>query len=143
MGLLDFWHRFQRTSQAGRALKALCAEVDANLEACYVMFQINRRRSFQTAGLQAMAGFADIKFDDAMERYVRAIDRYQTALHEFQEYERWYTADPERKTKENAQLLHEKKATVETCFDGLEPVIKAAQASVTAMIRENSNGPRT
>ena len=134
MGIFDFWHRFRRQHDRRMALDTLAAEVDRNLESYYVMFQINRRRSFQLERWQAMASFPEIVFDEVFLKYVRAIEVYQTVFKEFQDYEQWYTSDPDRKTKENGQLLHAKKEAVEQAFSGLEAVIKSAREQLVMII---------
>ncbi len=110
--------------------KKLCVafldEAKANLEAYYVMFQINRLRFFT---LTAWDKVKDVAWKDPVLNYVRRLTEYNQLLQDYKEYEQWYNQD-DHKNQENGRVLHQKKELAQDRFQGLEEVIKAAVSAI-------------
>ncbi len=127
--------------QKKRALKKLCLDFDAelkkNLESYYVMFQLGRLRFFKMEISQAVLNNPEISLPPEVRRYLDVIESYNKCLKDFTDFETWYAADINRKTKENGIILHAKKEEAQKKFQaGLEEVIKAAVKSWDSWLKQ-------
>ncbi len=112
---------FYRKEQK-KALTAFSEEAKANLEAYYVMFQINRLRFFS---LTAWDKVKDRDWHESVQEYIRRLTSYNKILQDYKDYEQWYNED-NNKNQENGRVLHAKKELAQEQFRGLEGVIKSA-----------------
>jgi hypothetical protein len=135
MAIWDFFKEYQKKKLHKRLAFALWAEVKKNLESYYVMYQIERLRSFQLQSWEEAHKHLDLTQVSAFAEYIRAIQYYQAALTEFKEYETWYSADIAHKSQETGRLLHDKKEEAEKRFQGLEGIIKDAQKGLEEEFR--------
>ena len=125
--MLKFFTDFKKKSELRRKLCALYAEVDKNLEACYVMQQRGVLEKFRLEGWQEGAGDSALALDEKISTCYRALEDYNRGMADFKEFEQWYAADLNNKTPENARLLHAKKELVSEKFKGLLAVVKPTQ----------------
>lgn len=112
-----------RKQEEKKSYRAFLEEAKANLEAYYVMFQINKLRFFT---LTARETVKDLCWPADISEYIRRLEIYNQALKEFKDFEIWYNEDLDRKNQENGRVLHAKKEAAQEQFNGLEPVIKKA-----------------
>jgi hypothetical protein len=118
---------FKKKSQQEQLKKDLfdfLGEMEKNLELFYVMdqrqFIIN---GFLTDIWPRVKGVDLIKKHESIVVYAKAIDGFNLSLKAYKEFETWYTADPARKTPENARKLHGLKAELDQKLKGMEAVI--------------------
>ncbi len=109
------------------SLYAFSQEAKANLEAYYVMFQINRLRFFTLASWEPVK---EQVWPDAVAEYIHRLTQYNSLLKEYKDFEFWYNENLDRKNQENGRHLHMKKEIVQQHFKGLEDVIKNAIAAI-------------
>ena len=106
-----------------------------NLELFHVMDQQRRFRPFV---LEAVLGLNDGQKEALGAEVISCIDKmndFNEALKDSEKYEHWYSADIDRKTKENARILHDKKERVEKEFEGFEEIIKRAVKRIEERLR--------
>jgi len=120
-----------------KALMAFYEEVDRNLESYYVMFQLNRLRFFSLEQWDQVRNRPDVDWPPDVGRYAQVLADYNTTLKDFKDYEQWYSADVENKTRENGQVLHTKREAAEEKFrQGLEDLIKNAKGQVERQLMD-------
>ncbi len=122
--------RLQRQQELKKNWLAFYAEVNKNLEAYYVMFQLDKLRSFHLDVWKKIKGDTEISFASDVRRYIEILSDYNQTLKSFKDYEQWYVADLGNKIPENGRILHAKKEEAAKKFQGLEEIIKRAQKSV-------------
>lgn len=116
-------------------LKAIWEEANRNLERYYVVEQ----RQFITEAFDIEAWedarmFSDLTFSDILSTYAAAIADFNAALKDVKEFEEVYSSSIDRKTRENAEVLHGKKEILEEKFQKLRPMIVSAQKSLREIL---------
>ncbi|MCK5581193.1 MAG: hypothetical protein KAJ18_07955 [Candidatus Omnitrophica bacterium] len=125
--MLPFLQRFVGSNVKETADHLLYAEVKKNLETYYMMFQLGKYRLFSLQAFEAVAAGPGVVLDEDVVYYGRRIMEYNQAAKEYRDYKDWYSEDVNRKTRENAGVLHEKKQIAQEKFEGLEDIILAAK----------------
>ena len=109
------------------ALMRLYGEIKKNLEIYYVMDQRQfidmEFQSAQWQKVQSQKGTAGLA---KLKDYGRVVDDFNRFYREFKEFEKWYAADMNNKTKENAQKLHTHRSELDGKLKNMYPVICAA-----------------
>lgn len=118
----------------GRQAKALMdfyGELKKNLEIFHVMDQrqfIDMEFLLQEWQKARSADWA--KPFDKVHLYGRLIEEFNSFYRGFKEYEKWYTADMNNKTRENAEKLHTQRNELDDKLKNLYPVICRAGEQV-------------
>ena len=133
--MLNFWQEWKKKSNLKKLLLEFYKEVKKNLEAYYVMDQLERLRSFRLERWQKMKDYANITFGEEVLFYIRIIEDYNRALENFKGYEQWYASDVNNKTQENVRTLHLKKQEADQKFKNLDQVIKSVIAVLETRLR--------
>jgi hypothetical protein len=116
-------------------LVALWDEVNRNLERYYVVEQ----RQFITEAFDIEAWeearmFLSLAFPDALVGYAAAVRDFNAVLRDMKEFEGIYSSSIEKKTRENAHILHAKKEALDEQFQRLRPLIVSAQEALREML---------
>ncbi len=128
--IMNLIQRFQSQRQLKKNWLEFYAEVNKNLEAYYVMFQLDRLRFFNLDVWQRVKSDLDISMTTDVLRYAEILEDYNQTLKIFKDYESWYSSDIKNKIPDNGRILHAKKNAAQEKFQGLENVIKSAQQSL-------------
>jgi hypothetical protein len=114
-----------------KALMDLYGELRKNLEIFHVMDQRQfidmefRLQEWQKAGSADWA-----KAFDKVHVYGCLLEEFNAFYRGFKEYEKWYAADMDNKTRENAEKLHTQRSELDKKLKGLYPVICRAGEQV-------------
>ena len=122
-------HGYRERRKRGRALRLILCEVNENLERCYVMSQRDVRKFLPVSVWVERRGVWP-RPPARLQRYQERLERYNACLTEFLTYQRWYSGDIARQSREHALILEEKKETLDRAFEGLEPVVLAARCAL-------------
>jgi hypothetical protein len=126
--MMKLFQDYFKEREIRRDLCAFYAEAKQNLEAYYVMFQLNRLRFFQ---MQAWEKVRDLNaWGPSVREYAERITTYNQAQKDYRDYEQWYNENLDNKNQENGRILHSKKEIAQAKFNGLEAIIKAAVAAI-------------
>jgi hypothetical protein len=109
-----------------RGIRRLINEINGNLESYYVMSQRDVRKPL-LAPVWSGAGMAGAALPAPFLEYRVRVEQYNTLLTEFLEYQRWYSGDIGRQTRDHALVLEEKRDRVDQASRGLKPVMDAAR----------------
>ncbi len=120
--LLNCWGRRKRL----RRIRLLINGIDGNLECYYVMSQRDVRKPL-LAPVWFGEGMAGPALPAPFLEYRARVEGYNTILKEFLEYQRWYSGDIDRQTRDHALILEEKRDRVDQALRGLKPVMDAAR----------------
>ena len=135
--MFKFFADIGKRKEQKKALMAFYEEVDRNLEGYYVMFQLDRLRFFALDHWQNVRARPDVVWPHAVVRYAEVLADYNSTLQDFKTYEQWYSADVTNTTRENGQVLHDKRDEAEKKFrQGLEAVIKSAKEQVERQLMD-------
>lgn len=105
-------------------------EVRTNWENYHVMDQTGRVKFFQLnawARLKAVGGCA---VDKEVTAALEILQEYNHLAREFKDYEQWYNADINRKTRENGVILHEKREAAQKKFQEVAAVVEAMRSAL-------------
>src|SRR5689334_13000912 len=127
--MLKFFRDYLKQKEQRQEFFSLLIEAKANLEAYYVMFQLNRLRHFTLDIWENVNALPEYS-QEALSEYSRRLSQYNSVLKDYKDFEFWYNEDLDRKNQDNGRILHQKKELVQEHFKGLEAVIKAAVVSV-------------
>ena len=133
--MLNFWQKWNKKRKLKKLLLEFYGEVKKNLEAYYVMDQLERLRSFHLESWQKVKDYANIAFGEEISFYIKIIEEYNRTLESFKSYEQWYASDVNNKTQENARILHLKKQEADQKFKNFDQVIKPAIAVLETRLR--------
>jgi hypothetical protein len=123
--MLKTIQEFRRSLRLKKTLLPFYQEVRRNLEIYYVMDQ--RQFFDQTFHLEAWGNIRevpDLTITDRTRTYAERLESFNEAFREYRDYEEWFNADPERKTRDNSAVFHKKKQAVTEAFKGLGALIK-------------------
>ncbi|HQO58438.1 MAG TPA: hypothetical protein PLT76_06920 [Candidatus Omnitrophota bacterium] len=121
------WLRQRREREKrARDRQRLVQEIDGNLEIYYVMTQRDVRKPLRISSWDGEAP-ARTAFPAPFWEYRERVQRYNARLIEFLDYQRWYSGDIDRQTREHALVLEDKKDRVDEVLRTLKPVMAAAQ----------------
>lgn len=109
-----------------RGIRRLINEINENLESYYVMSQRDVRKPL-LAPVWFVEGMAGPALPAPFLEYRARVEEYNTILKEFLEYQRWYSGDIDRQTRDHALILEEKRDRVDQALRGLKPVMDAAR----------------
>lgn len=127
-GLFD---RFTSKGKETRSLTGFYEELKKNLEIFHVMDQrqfIDMEFRLQEWQKAKSAEWA--KPFDKVQVYGRLLEEFNAFYRGFKEYEKWYAADMNNKTRENAEKLHSQRSELDKKLKGLYPVICRAGEQV-------------
>jgi len=123
---------WQRQQELKKTLKPFWQEVSKNLELFYVMDQRQViDHIFTMAQWEKTKQLPKIEFSDVIQQYVSSLEEFNRVFIDFKSFEKWYSGDAQRKTRENAQQLHAKKALVSETFKTLRPILEQAKETLT------------
>ena len=125
--MLNIIKEAMRKREGQRLLLEFHDEVCRNWEAYYVMFQLGKLRAFELAVWKKIKSDAHLPIDGRIRTSLEILEDYNIAFDDFKKYEQWYSADIDRKTRENSLVLHEKREAANAKFQPLEAVVKTAR----------------
>ena len=134
--MFQFLEEFKKNRKLRDALVNLYQEAEKNLESCYVMQQRGVLEKFRLEAWRAFPLDCDIRFPHSVTNCVHSVEDYNAAMDDFKSYERWYAANLENKTQENAKILHGKKEAVDSKFKGMLSMVKPAVDALTVQLQE-------
>jgi len=118
-----------------KKLLSFYGEVYKNWESYHVMHQRGYYQSFVLTEWEKAQVNSLITLEEPLLTYHSILDEFNRKLADFVEYEKWYVADMNNKTKDNAEILHSKKNDVITYFKKIGPVVTAARDSLRAQLQ--------
>ena len=121
--------------QAQRLLSEFYDEVCRNWEAYYVMFQLGKLRAFELDVWKKIKSDSHQPIDGKVRRSLEILEDYNAAFDDFKKFEQWYSADIERKTRDNSLILHDKREAANNKFQPLEAVVKTAREVLEEQLR--------
>ncbi len=130
--LFQSWHKNRQTRIA---LLAFFHDIEKNIEAFYVMQQLNKHRYFSLDGWKQMKDRDPAMFDEKILRYISMIEDYNKCIDDFTIYEKWYALDIKNRNQQTAQILHGKKEAVALRFPSLQ-IIKSAKDQLEIQLRQ-------
>ncbi len=121
------WLRQSREKKKqARDRQRLIQEIDGNLETYYVMTQRDVRKPLRISFWDGEPPARTV-FPEAFWEYRKRVERYNARLKEFLDYQRWYSGDIDRQTREHALVLEDKRDRVDEVLRELKSVMAAAK----------------
>ena len=131
---------FIKKPRSKNFLLVLSEEMNTNLERYYVIDQ----RQFINVGFETRAwedtkNLSGFKFSDKILDYAETLEDFNAALADIRAFEKQYSSDAATMTRENAQILHDKKETLDKKFSAIQPKIIAAQKALRMIMDKHSH----
>ncbi|MBF0485187.1 MAG: hypothetical protein HQL16_01605 [Candidatus Omnitrophica bacterium] len=135
---MPFLKPFFRQKPRKNFLVALWHEINLNLERYFVVEQRQFiTEPFENNACHEARTFASLKFPRELTEYAHAVDQFNALFREMKEFEAFYSSSIDKKTKENAEILHQQKESLQVMFNGLRPKIDAAQSSLRRLLEKS------
>ncbi len=131
---------FRKKPRTKKFLLLLWEEMYTNLERYYVIDQ----RRFISMGFEIKA-WDDARYKSGLNfpaqvlAYGAAIEDFNATLEDVHVFEKHYSLDKATMTKENAQILHDKKEVLDRKFESIQPKIIAAQNALRVIMDKHSH----
>jgi len=132
--MLTWCKNFRERRCQQKIILGLLQEITSNLESCYVAEQLGQFKYFATGVWERMNSARAGSWPPEILVYAKRIAAFNAALDEADAFERWYSANLDRQTLDNARILHARKEAVQERFSGLTKVVGDAKTAIQQLI---------